>query len=284
VNDPAKATAKARMAGRSELTLRIVSAAVLAPLAVALAWLGGWPFFGFWAIAACGIFWEWRAILRDPGPLPKGLGECAIAVAGASAMVGRLATAAVFLGIGMAIEAVLATAPALRAWAAAGVLYAGSLLVACVLLRSDAQHGFVAIVFLFAIVWATDILAYFVGRFVGGPRLWPRVSPKKTWSGALGGGAAAVLAGLAVAHYAQLPNSLAAAALALVLSAASQAGDLFESAFKRRFGVKDASHVIPGHGGIMDRLDGFWAAAVLAALIGIARGGLEAPARGLLVW
>jgi phosphatidate cytidylyltransferase len=277
-------TAKARMAGRSELTLRIVSAAVLAPLAVALAWLGGWPFFAFWAIAACGIFWEWRAILRDPGPVPKGLGECAVAVAGSSVLAGRLATAAVFIGIGMAIEAVLATTAALRAWAAAGVLYAGSLLVACVLLRTDAQLGFVAIVFLFAIVWATDILAYFVGRLVGGPRLWPRVSPKKTWSGALGGGAAAVLAGLAVAHYARLPNSLAVAALALVLSAASQAGDLFESAFKRCFGVKDAGHVIPGHGGIMDRLDGFLAAAVLAALIGAARGGLEAPARGLLVW
>src|SRR5215472_274368 len=114
MDNPGPPIAMARMLAGSELTLRVVSAAVLAPLAVALAWLGGWPFFGFWAIAACGIFWEWRAILRDPGPLPKGLGECAIAVAGASAMVGRLATAAVFLGIGMAIEAVLATAPALR--------------------------------------------------------------------------------------------------------------------------------------------------------------------------
>jgi phosphatidate cytidylyltransferase len=274
----------ARMPARSELTLRVVSSAVLAPLAVALAYLGGWPFVVFWAIAACGIFWEWRAILRDPGPTPKGLGECAIAVAGASAMIGRFGAAAIFLGLGMMVEGVLATTIVFRLWAAAGVLYAGSMLAACVVLRSDAQYGFVAIVFLFAVVWTTDILAYFVGRFVGGPKLWERVSPKKTWSGAIGGVAGAVIAGLAVAYYAHSANPLAAAALALILSVASQGGDLFESAFKRRFGVKDAGHVIPGHGGIMDRLDGFLAAAVVAAAIGVAHGGLEAAARGLLVW
>ena len=283
-SNPKPPTVMARMAARSELTLRILSSAVLAPLAVGLAWLGGWPFAVFWAIAACGIYWEWRSVLRDPGPTPKGLGECAIAVAGASAMVGRVGAAAVFLGLGMVVEAVVATTATLRVWAAAGVLYAGSLLIACVLLRSDAQYGFVAILFLFAIVWTTDILAYFVGRIFGGPKLWQRVSPKKTWSGAAGGACGAVIASLAVAHYAHVANPLAAAALALVLSVASQGGDLFESAFKRRFGVKDAGHVIPGHGGIMDRLDGFLAAAVVAAVIGVARGGLEAPARGLLVW
>jgi phosphatidate cytidylyltransferase len=276
--------AMARMPARSELTLRVVSSAVLAPLALALAYVGGWPFLVFWAIAAGGIFWEWRAILRDPGQTPKGLGECAIAVAGASAMTGRFGVAAIFLGIGMAAEAVVATTTRFRLWAAAGVLYAGGLMLACVLLRSDARYGVVAMVLLFAIVWTTDILGYFVGRLVGGPRLWTRVSPKKTWSGALGGVAGAVVASLAVSYYAHLANSLAVAALALVLSVASQAGDLVESAFKRRFGVKDAGHVIPGHGGIMDRLDGFLAAAVVAAVIGIARGGLEAPARGLLVW
>jgi phosphatidate cytidylyltransferase len=274
----------APMPVRSELTLRVVSSAVLGPVAVAFAYLGGWPFLVFWAIAACGIFWEWRAILRDPGPTPKGFGECAIAVAGASAMIGRFGAAALFLGLGVAAEAVIATTTMFRLWAAGGVIYAGSMLVACVLLRSDAQLGFVAIVLLFAIVWTTDILAYFVGRFVGGPKLWERVSPKKTWSGAVGGACGALLAALAVAYYAHLANPLAVAALALILSVASQGGDLFESAFKRRFGVKDAGHVIPGHGGIMDRLDGFLAAAVVAALIGIARGGLEAPARGLLVW
>jgi phosphatidate cytidylyltransferase len=281
---PGQSTAAARPSARSELVLRVVSSAVLAPLAVGLAYLGGWPFFLFWAIAACGIFWEWRAILRDPGPTPKGLGECGVAAAGVSAMLGRFGAAAVFLGLGMAAETMVATTTRFRVWALGGVVYAGALLIACVVLRSDLQLGFVAIVFLFAVVWTTDVLAYFVGRFVGGPKLWERVSPKKTWSGAIGGAGGAVVAGLAIAYYAHLANPLAAAALALLLSVASQGGDLFESAFKRRFGVKDAGHVIPGHGGIMDRLDGFLAAAVVAVIVGIARGGLEAPARGLLVW
>src|SRR5689334_24801038 len=161
--DPGPSAAMARLA-RNELALRVVSSAVLVPLAVGVAYLGGWPFLVFWAIAACGIFWEWRAILRDPGPSPKGLGECAIAVAGASMMIGRFAAAAMFLGLGVVVEAVIATTTMFRLWAAAGVIYAGSMLVACVLLRSDVQLGVVAIVLLFAVVWTTDILAYFVGR------------------------------------------------------------------------------------------------------------------------
>jgi phosphatidate cytidylyltransferase len=153
-----------------------------------------------------------------------------------------------------------------------------------VLLRLDAVKGFVALIFVLLIVWVTDSGGYFAGRGIGGPKLWPRVSPKKTWSGAIGGAFGAVVVALAIARYAHLTNSLAIVRLALLLSAVSQAGDLFESAFKRRFGVKDAGHVIPGHGGIMDRLDGFLVAALAAAVIGIMRGGFAAPARGLLVW
>jgi phosphatidate cytidylyltransferase len=151
-------------------------------------------------------------------------------------------------------------------------------------LRSDSAFGFWAILYLFAIVWATDILGYFVGRWIGGPKLSPRLSPKKTWSGALGGALGAVLAGAAVTRYAGIAHFSAIVGLGLILSAVAQSGDLFESGVKRRFGTKDAGHVIPGHGGFMDRLDGFLAAALAAAIIGIARGGLNAPARGLLVW
>jgi phosphatidate cytidylyltransferase len=138
--------------------------------------------------------------------------------------------------------------------------------------------------FLFAVVWSTDTVAYFVGRALGGPRLMPRVSPKKTWSGMLGGTAAALIVALIIATTDSLAGSLAIAALALALSVVAQVGDLFESFLKRRFGAKDSSHLIPGHGGLMDRLDGFVTAAVLAALIGLMRGGLLAPGRGLLVW
>ena len=264
------------------LMLRVVSAAVLAPLAVGTAYWGGWPFLIFWTIAACVIEWEWRKLVAVPNSFGSQVIGAAIGLAGLFALLGQLEGSALALAIGVAVEAVFARPR--RVWAAAGVLYAGLPLVACVLLRRDQSYGFTAILFLFGVVWATDIVAYFVGRRIGGPKLWPAVSPNKTWSGAVGGALGAVAAGLAIAACSYRPNGLAVGGLALILSAASQAGDLFESWVKRRFGVKDASHVIPGHGGVMDRLDGFVAAAVVAAVIGLVRGGLGAPARGLLVW
>src|SRR5262249_41794358 len=144
-----------------------------------------------------------------------------------------------------------------RIWVAGGIPYAGALAVAPVVLRSDGADGFLAILFLFATVWTTDIVAYFVGRAVGGPKLMPQVSPKKTWSGALGGMAGAVAMALVLAQAAALPSWFQIAMLAIVLSVLAQGGDLFESFLKRRFGAKDSSHLIPGHGGLMDRLDGF---------------------------
>jgi phosphatidate cytidylyltransferase len=169
-------------------------------------------------------------------------------------------------------------------WGAGGVIYAGIVLLCPVFLRNDPQFGLQALLFLFAIVWATDILAYFVGRAVGGPLLWPRLSPNKTWAGAAGGLLGGVAAGIAVAYASGGPRAAVAGVLAVILSIVAQCGDLFESAVKRRFGVKDASNLIPGHGGMMDRLDGFLVAALAAVLIGILRQGIAAPARGLLAW
>ena len=119
---------------------------------------------------------------------------------------------------------------------------------------------------------------------MGGPLLWPSVSPKKTWSGAIGGLAGGVAAGVAVAYASGIGKLGIVGVMAFVLSVLAQAGDLFESAVKRRFGAKDSSQLIPGHGGLMDRLDGFLIAAFAALLIGILRQGMTAPARGLLVW
>jgi phosphatidate cytidylyltransferase len=164
-----------------------------------------------------------------------------------------------------------------------GLVYAGVACAAPIVLRLDPQDGLAAIVLLFAVVWSTDVLGYVVGRLAGGPKLWPAVSPKKTWSGAIGGTLGAAVAGLLVAR----ANSFALAPVAMLsvlLSVAAQAGDLMESALKRRFNVKDASHLIPGHGGVMDRLDGFIVAAFFAVLLGVARGGLANPGRGLLMW
>src|SRR5205814_9207884 len=170
-----------------------------------------------------------------------------------------------------------------RGWAALGGCYAFAALVASVVVRLDQTYGFIALIFILLVVWVTDIGGYFAGRGLGGPKLWPRVSPKKTWAGAIGGFAARlVVAG----GFAALGLGKAGSLLLLgaVLSIASQLGDLLESAVKRRFGVKDSSHLIPGHGGLMDRLDGYIAAVVLAAILGFLRGGVDGVGRGLMVW
>jgi phosphatidate cytidylyltransferase len=270
--------------GSSELTLRVCSALVLVPLAIGTAYLGGWPFAIFWSIAAVGVFWEWSALVTDKERRSVIVGGWIALVASlALAAAGRPIGAVIIVALGIIGIAPLAPAQQ-RGWAAGGVPYAGAIGIAPILLRSDSEVGFVAVMFLFAIVWTTDIAAYFLGRLIGGPKLLPRVSPKKTWSGAIGGLAAAVLAAITVAKLAGLSGLISIAFVAAVLSAVSQAGDLFESQLKRRFGAKDSSHLIPGHGGLMDRLDGFVFAAFVAALIGVLRGGVEAPARGLLVW
>lgn len=172
-------------------------------------------------------------------------------------------------------------------WLVAGGSYAAVTLIAPVTLRGlrpDQAYGFSAIVFLFAIVWITDIMGYAVGRAVGGRKLWRAVSPNKTWSGAIGAMVGALVAGLTVAAWDGMALA-PIAILAMILSMVAQGGDLFESAIKRKFGAKDTSDLIPGHGGLMDRLDGFIAAALAAALIGVWRGGgLDGAARGLLVW
>ena len=137
---------------------------------------------------------------------------------------------------------------------------------------------------LFAVVWATDVAAYFAGRLIRGPKLCPAISPNKTWSGALAGALAGTVAGVAVAVFGGIHSIAPIVIVSLLLSVAAQLGDLFESALKRHFGVKDASHAIPGHGGLMDRLDGFIAAALAAALVGLARGGIDGAAGGFLLW
>jgi len=269
---------------RNELALRIASALVMAPLAIAVAWYGSWPFVLFWGIASLGVLWEWTGLVA-PGERRAliGAGGVALVLSSAFAHIELYDRAAILVVMGALAAAAFAPGER-RAWAAAGVVYAGTIGLAPVLLRAELSLGFAAVMLLFAVVWATDIVAYFVGRAVGGPKLWPRVSPKKTWSGALGGTAGAIAAALAVAYAVGLTDRVWIALVALLLSVLSQLGDLFESAMKRRFGAKDSSGLIPGHGGLMDRLDGFVAAALGAALLGIARGGIDAVAPSLLVW
>jgi phosphatidate cytidylyltransferase len=273
-----------RASGR-ELMLRVASAAVLAPLTIVAAYVGGWPFVIFWAAAAIGIFWEWTSLIVS---VPIGrrifpIGATALVIAALLAGLGGLAMAVAVVAVGAVLVGIMVPVTR-RAWMGGGMLYAGAALLAPVLLRADPRYGFIALILLFTVVWATDIFGYFAGRLIGGPKLWPRVSPKKTWSGAVGGALAAVIAAIVLAHNAVLDHVMTVGLIALVLSLVSQAGDLWESAVKRRYGAKDSGHIIPGHGGLMDRLDGFVAAASAAVLFGIMRGGLDAPARALLVW
>jgi phosphatidate cytidylyltransferase len=275
----------------SNLTLRVMSAVVLVPVALACTYAGGWIFLAVCAVAAGGILWEWTGLVAhsgDPRILAPGLTMLA---AGALLLgFGRQEAAVAVMAIG-AVLAGLATAarpepqvPQLARWAVAGVAYAGVALLGPALLRRDPEWGLTALLFLFATVWITDIFAFFFGRAIGGPLLWPRISPNKTWSGALGGLVGGVVAGVGVAYASGVGRLGIVGAMGLLLSVLAQAGDLFESAVKRRFGAKDASHLIPGHGGLMDRLDGFLVAAAAALLIGLVHAGTAAPARGLLVW
>jgi len=270
-------------ASTGDLGKRIASGIVMASLAVGAVLVGGWPFALFWAAAAVGIFWEWSAIVPGGGAAARAVGVVALIAAALAAGAGQIYAAPMAVAAGV-VAVAAACAPGRRGWGAAGVAYAGIVLIAPLLLRRDREFGLLAILFLFAVVWSTDILGYFVGRAVGGPRLAPPISPRKTWSGACGGALGALAAGVAVVYIAGNAALLPVACVAFALSIASQAGDLFESAIKRRFGVKDAGHVIPGHGGLMDRLDGFIAASGVAALVGITRGGIDASARGLLLW
>ncbi|TIT78856.1 MAG: phosphatidate cytidylyltransferase, partial [Mesorhizobium sp.] len=166
-------------------------------------------------------------------------------------------------------------------WEASGLVYAALSGLSLAYLRDDGHSGLIAILFLFAVVWATDIAAYFVGRAVGGPKLAPSISPGKTQSGALGGAVGGVIAGLLLAIASGAGNLVMLGLVALALSIVSQIGDLFESWVKRRHGCKDSSNLIPGHGGVMDRVDGLVAAAFTLYVIGWIAAGADHPAMGL---
>lgn len=274
----------ARQFAASNLVLRIVSAAVMAPVAVGAAFFGGWVFAVFWVLAALAVLWEWVGLVagRDHRLMVLSCGG-AIVIAAILALTDHPVVALLLMALGALAASIFAPREQ-RLWIVAGIGYAGTMMLAPLTLRGEDFLGFIAIVLLFAVVWTTDVLAYFTGRAFGGPKLMPSVSPKKTWSGAIGGTAGAVIVAMAVAAGFGGFSVVAFAVLGFVLSAVSQAGDLLESHIKRRFNAKDASQLIPGHGGVMDRLDGFWAAVIVAVAIGIVRGGLDEPAFGLLIW
>ncbi len=220
---------------------RVLSGLVLMPIVLGLAYAGGAAFNILILLAAALMADEWRRL-------------CSID-AGASG-----------------------TAHRRWLWLAAGVVYIAVPCIAIIWLRSDAAVGRQAIFWLFAVVWATDIGAYFAGRGIGGPKLAPRISPGKTWAGLLGGMVCAALVGAATALLLDLSRAAPLIVISALLAVVAQAGDLLESMVKRRFGVKDSGHLIPGHGGVLDRLDGLLTAAPAVAALTLVAG------EGVLAW
>jgi phosphatidate cytidylyltransferase len=268
--------------GARNLLTRVAAALVLAPIAIAVAYAGSWWWILPGTLLAIGLFVEWLTVVGSARERRvTAAGVVALTVAGLCLGFARVELALVALGLGAAATALLSSRQ--RGWTSGGFLYAGAAQMASVVVRLDSATGFVALVFVMLIVWVTDIGGYFAGRGIGGAKLWPRVSPNKTWAGAIGGFGASLVVALGFTAL-DLGQAWPLLMLAAVLSVVAQLGDLFESAVKRRFGVKDSSHIIPGHGGLMDRLDGFVAAIVLASIFGLLRGGVDGVGRGLMVW
>ena len=270
-----------------DLGVRLLSALVMAGAALGTLRIGGHVFVIFWLLAAAAVLYEWQAMIGGGGLFRRfGIGALSLAAASAFASNAGPDYAIGILAGGAGLVA-LASDKGKRVWAAAGVFYAGVIVVALGTLRFTLAFPFaeLSIAWIFALVWGTDVMAYFGGRLIGGPKLWPRVSPSKTWSGTLTGVFCGAALGWAVTLLSSVPVSdTYVVLLGLALACLSQAGDLMESSMKRHFGVKDSSHFIPGHGGFMDRLDGFVFASAFAALIGTLRlDALQAPA-GLFQW
>jgi phosphatidate cytidylyltransferase len=265
----------------SNLKLRLVSGIAFAALAFALTYAGPIPFAVLVLVCAMVISWEWGRLVRGVA-FDLGFFEHAGAVAA-----GIVLAAAGYAALGLAalIIAAIILVPLYMGrgarLSALGVFYVGLPAIALLWMRGDEPYGFTAVLFIFAVVWGSDTAAYAAGRTIGGPKLWPRVSPNKTWAGFIGALAAGAASGAIFAALVTDVDAVRLILLGIGLAAVAQAGDLAESALKRLFHLKDASDLIPGHGGFMDRMDSLVAAATAAALLALVIDA-HAPARALL--
>ncbi|OFW71506.1 MAG: hypothetical protein A2W02_00875 [Alphaproteobacteria bacterium RBG_16_64_48] len=264
------------------MAIRVASAVVLAALALGATIFSPWTFLILVMAGGVIVAWEWGRLTRGNGfdgtAVVAGVSVAAIAV---FVSLGR-PDFALFVFTAACIAIGLTAATGRAGWSLAGLAYAALPAFALVWLRGDPALGAAAVLYLFAVAWTTDTASYAAGRLIGGPKLAPRISPKKTWSGFIIGALAPALVGyaFAVALKGTSPWRLALVSVALAL--ACQMGDLVESWVKRRFGAKDMSQMIPGHGGLLDRIDGLLFAAILAALIALRDP--ANPGRGLLIW
>jgi phosphatidate cytidylyltransferase len=267
----------------SEILLRSVSAFVMAAVAFGAVITSPWTFVALVVVAGGLLTWEWGSLTRGSGFDGTALiaTVCVTAVAILVTM-GRPDLALWILGAPAAAITFAGASPRHGAWALAGLAYVVFPAWALVWLRDDPKLGVAAILFLMAVVWTTDTAAYVGGRCLGGPKLAPRVSPKKTWSGFIAGILAPALIGYGFGHFMGGTTPWCLAGVSVALALACQIGDLVESGLKRHFGVKDMSQLIPGHGGLFDRVDGLLPASVVAGLIALRN--IAEPGAGLLIW
>lgn len=274
---------KQKKKNRPELLLRIASAVVLAAVAIAATLGSIWSFLVLVIAASVAMAWEWGRLIRGTGQDTVALVQIVSVAAAAILVVIGHAQYSLFL-LAAAIVAIAVTdKPIERAlWSSAGVAYAGLPVAALLWIRGDEALGAIAIIFVLVIAWTTDTVSYAAGHLLGGPKLAPRISPKKTWSGFIIGSVTPALISYAFAYGVTGTSAWRLALVSIVLALACQFGDLMESAVKRRFGTKDMSQLIPGHGGLLDRIDGFLLAAAIAGLIALRDP--ANPASGLLIW
>lgn len=274
---------------KSEMLTRILSALVLGTVALAAVILSPWSFAALVIVCGIAVAWEWGRLVRGVEfdaifALQAGaVAAIAIFVTLSRPGLALLAVAVAF--IGTAILGLLGRAEtrATLPWSLAGLAYSVLPAWAMVWLRGDPSLGTIALLYLFVVAWTTDTASYVGGRLIGGPKLAPRVSPQKTWSGFISGILTPALIGYAFALFVVETSPLLLALVSVAVAAACQIGDLSESAVKRRFGAKDMSGLIPGHGGLLDRIDGLLIAAVAAAAIALLHDAAS-PGRGLLIW
>ncbi|CAK0762900.1 phosphatidate cytidylyltransferase [uncultured Gammaproteobacteria bacterium] len=270
----------------AELIRRVLSALVLAPLVLAGVYVGGWVFLTLVGLAALISGREWERMVAprvsaefgaSSAPVVTALSLTAMAVVVAAAVVagtvaGLVATLVCFVvvlscaGLGLApgVKVSIVT----RFWVAFGVPYFAAFVLSVIWLRRQPDPGgMMLIYYLLAVVWATDSGAYAAGRLIGGPRLAPGISPSKTWAGLIGGMGCAFVVGWALVAFTGGHRPELAGGFGALLAVAAQAGDLFESAIKRRHKLKDSGDLIPGHGGLLDRIDGLLTAAPILGVV-----------------
>lgn len=254
---------------RESFRLRLVTGLILAPAVIALVWLGGWFFVVLMLVTAVLMNWEWDRLCGGNG---RGMHVWLLG----AAIVGVLLTFHLgfpFWSLGLAVAGAIFARIMAGTWTLFGVIYILVPCVALMWLRAEPAMGLATVIWLLVVVWATDTGAYFFGRAIGGPKMAPRISPNKTWAGLIGGVGTAALIGVPAGYLAGVPSYTSLAISGAVLAVVGQIGDVFESSIKRRFGVKDSGTIIPGHGGLFDRLDSLLFVAVVYAAMLIATDG-----------